>query len=197
MKTTLVKTLMTLLGLVMLFTNLSAQSDTNKAKKQWCDYDIRKSQYIFEGKLISSKYLHLKSGEYTFANFNSYKIDVQRVIKGDIQSDTIIIIEPTDGIVEDKDGITTQKHTFDQPQANIPNGPALYFCYDAGNYAIISGALNTNAKLLKFCDGVSISDNKISGDRIGKYFSTLTELYNYLSANYDVKIPPADTIKQK
>jgi hypothetical protein len=180
MKTTFAKQIISLLGLVMLFTNLSAQSDTNNARKKMCDEVVKKSQYIFVGKPISSKCIKVTSG----GIYTLVLMDVQKIISGFLKKGTVEIY---------KEGGTAGGETvLVTDDIQMPDGLALYFCIDAGNDAINSGVSNTNSKVVKIWDIVSISGNKISGQGIGKYFSSLPELYNYLSVNYSINIAPSD-----
>ena len=90
MKTTNTKKLLALLGLVILFTDLSAQNDS--AHKKEISSELMRSTYIFEGKVFSYKGYTIKINGIN-VNSNSYLIEVDKVIKGNIRKGTINLVK--------------------------------------------------------------------------------------------------------
>ena len=125
------KTLITFLGLVLSFTNILAQKDTNGEKKT-CDEYMRSSKYIFEGKVISSKYVTIKTGEYTYVNYNAYLMQVKKVIKGNIQKGTITILEGASGYTYKGPDHSESSHRGADDPGGIPE-EGIYFSEELGN----------------------------------------------------------------
>jgi hypothetical protein len=194
MKKTITKKAITLLSLVLLVTNLSAQVDKvdkdreernlqnqNNVvmRKQRCDTAMKHTNYIFEGKLISSKSI---GGAYI-----SNIIEVQEVISGSIQKGTIEIISNKSRWTDDKGN---QVIATDNWQS-IYNGTALYFCTDVEKDVNSSGITNANSKTLRVWEATAFSGDKIENHgpySMFNYFSTVSQVYEYLQTNYNVKI---------
>ena len=88
---------------------LKAQTDTVGIKKICDEYmKIFSYKYIFEGKTISSKYITVKTGERSYYNYTSYLVQVHKVIKGNIQSGTIEILQAALDILIEEMGIRNQ-----------------------------------------------------------------------------------------
>jgi hypothetical protein len=191
MKTKYTHRIIALLGAVMLFINLSAQSV--KAKKDKCNGFMYNTQmYIFEGKADSSKLYSVKTGDKTFINYYCYLVEVLKVIKGNIQKGTVEIIENAPGGVSKwRNGMYVESGPVADAQYGVP-GHGLYFCYDKAAYITDSYYKNTNAKTLQLEDGIPIDDGVIrkepKGYGLGNYFTSLKEFYDFLRKNYGVKI---------
>src|ERR1035437_9592630 len=191
--------LLTALSIVMLFTNLSAQVDKaakereernlrnqNDAgmRKQQCDIIMKKyAAYIFEGKLISSKEFKGTNGWLYVSNI----FEVNEVISGNIQKGTVEVISDAP-YQKSNDGTISQSKDKWIP---IHNGTTLNFCTDAEAEATNSGAVKTNSKSLRISDATVFSDNKITTHgtySMFNYFSTISQVYEYLKTNYNVSI---------
>jgi len=161
------------IGLISFCLNMSAQPPTGK--KAMCDELIR-NKYIFEGKLISKHLYEIKQDDYGTKSYNSYLIEITKIIKGDIKKGTINVLIP---IIKVYDG-----------QLPVPPAEGLYFC---GDKAAIkdTGVSNTNFKSLEYDCGESMENGELkkdNNDNLIHYFPNIPDFYNYLSANYGVKI---------
>ena len=168
---------------------LKAQTDTVGIKKICDEYmKIFSYKYIFEGKTISSKYITVKTGERSYYNYTSYLVQVHKVIKGNIQSGTIEILQAAPGITYRGDGYTESMGKAADMDYSVPN-EAIYFSNQAVDVKD-SGFKNTNSISLLFYDGIPESNGILKKEKwgISRYFSTLSDFYNYISANYGVKI---------
>ena len=170
------------------FIPLKAQTDT-AGERGICNSYMR-TKYIFEGKIDSGKYVTVKTGEYTYANFTAYSVEVDKVIKGNIKKGTIEIIQSAFGdYYKGPEGIKSGPRTFDGPDG--PPQEGLYFCWDTTRTGKVLYFKNTNAKTLKFFEGIPSSNGEIKKDPRGGlslYFSSLSDFYAYLSTNYGIKI---------
>jgi hypothetical protein len=191
----------TLLCITLSFLTASAQTDSVR-KREVCSAYM-KATYIFEGKLDSSKYYTVKTGEgYSdqhktdkgvfYSNFTCYLVEVDKVIKGNIKTGTIEIIEYADGTV-----FVGHDHRMSKQSSEPMDGPpgkGVYFCYDTAGYGygMASYYKNSNAKSLSIRGGISSSNGEIKktgdGRGITQYFSSLSEFYTYISTNYGIKI---------
>jgi hypothetical protein len=189
MKTTITKKIMTILMSVMVYASVSAQLITDTAmKKNICD-QYMKAPFIFEEKLDSSKYFTIKTGEYTYENFMSYLVEVKKVIKGNIQIGTIEIVQYADGYIYK--GTDHWESAMSSEDRGSPPAYGLCFCFDTNGYRMASNFKNSNSKTLRFYDAGSVTNNEIKKDPrggLGLYFSKLSDFYDYISANYGVKI---------
>jgi hypothetical protein len=119
-------------------------------------------------------------------------VQVQKVIKGDIQKGTIEIIGWSDPNTYYDNGHIQQFIIADgNPSDHTPPIEGIYFSYK--NYGGIlkdSSDVNTNSKSLESWGGIPLSNGKLVKEKAGisLYFSSLAEFYSYLSANYGVKI---------
>ncbi len=166
---------------------MKAQTDEADKKAQ-CN-SIMKATYVFEGKVDSSKYFTIKTGEYTYANFYAYLVEVKKVIKGNIQKGTIEIFTPAPGdTYKGPNGIESYKSAEGY---SIPPVQGLYLCWDKTKGITQSCYANSNTKTLSYYDGIKATNgviNKNPDYRITEYFSTLADLYAYISANYGVQV---------
>ena len=174
MKKTITKQLMALLAFVMLFTNVSAQTD----KKVYFDDLMKNSTNIFEGKAISSKCFRSETG----GIFTSVIVEVQGVVKGSIQKGTIEIIL-NGGRLDGETDLSSHP-------IMLPIGTGLYFCSEAEKSVSNSKIQNANTKSLRVQEVVEFNKNEVtaSTEGIGKYFSSVTDLYNYLKNTYAINI---------
>jgi hypothetical protein len=97
----------------------------NEAHKKGVCNAYMRANYIFEGKIISSKYITIKTGERTYANFSSYLVQVNKVIKGNIQIGTIEIVAWAPGITYKGDDHTVGGLIYDGPAP--PPDEGIYF----------------------------------------------------------------------
>jgi hypothetical protein len=165
------------------FTPLKAQIDTATHNKRICN-SLMKRTYIFEGKVDSEKYFTIQTGQYTYVNFYAYLVEVTRVIKGDIHKGTIEVFQGAPGYTEKgPDGMIYTK-SDDGPVPVIKEG--VYFCWGTDKYMSKSCYANTNNKILNYNDGIAATNGIIN--KSNWYFSTLSDFYAYISANYGVKI---------
>jgi hypothetical protein len=152
--------------------------------------------YIFEGKLDSSKYFTIQTGENTWENFMAYLVEVDTVIKGNIQKGTIEILQIAKGVEK----IFPDGSVLSGPDiSDGPDGPpsqGLYLCGDTTGWKMASYFNNSNAKTLSFWGGEGVKNGKLNKDPrgrgLGSDFSTLAEFNDYIRANYRVKI---DSVK--
>ncbi|HTA26340.1 MAG TPA: hypothetical protein VK809_01020 [Bacteroidia bacterium] len=167
------------------FITLKAQIDAGK--KAMCN-SYMKSTYIFEGKVDSSKYITIKTGQYTYYNYTVYFMEVNKVIKGDIQKGTIEIEQAADGITYKSPDHTESLHSDDGSPP--PPNQGLYFCSNKAGKPL--HYQNSNAKSLHFYDGESVTNGMIKkwqrGTGLSEYFPTVAEFYAYISENYGIKI---------
>jgi hypothetical protein len=169
------------------FTPIVAQTDTLGEKKTVDGYMM--ATYIFEGKIDSTKYFTVKTGEYSYQNFYAYLVEVTKVIKGNIQTGTVEILQHAPGITyQGPDGGAEF-----QPRDGPGNPPSrgIYLCWNKDEHMTHSYYANTNGKSLRRYGEIPVTgDGKIPQERFGIsfYFSTLSDFYNYISANYGVKI---------
>lgn len=175
MKKTVTKKFMALLALVMLFTNLSSQTD---GKKVFLDEVMKKSSYIFEGKVISSKSFKATNG----GIYTSILVEVKDIINGTLQKGTIEIVREGGRIGEDE---VTSSHKI-----TIPKGDVMFFCSVADAGVNNSGVANSNSKSLEIQAVVGFSGNSITQSKagIGSYFTQVTDVYDYLNKNYSISI---------
>jgi hypothetical protein len=190
MKTSNIKKITVLFSVLLLFINLTAQtSDSATKRKAMCDQIMKMYKYVFEGKVVSSKVIRVKADKDYYKDANSYIVQVRKVIKGDIKKGTIEIIQYIPGNVYDKYGkILEVLESEDGGGNDFPN-EGIYFSYKDGNIKD-SGVANTNSKFLEFDGAIPLSKGELVKQKRGvsEYFSTLSDFYNYLSANYGVKI---------
>jgi hypothetical protein len=190
------KSILVLISISMIYIHTSAQSTVplDSARKRICD-QLMKSNYAFEGKVISVKKYQKKiaegySKEYkgygtTFENYYCYVVEVQKVVKGNLVIGTVKVFEDADGVVFAGNGYTESAGRAEK--AMVPSGAALFFCFNAANLQSDTVVSASNTQSLRFYEG-----DPISGDTIIKSqsyglswnFSTLTEFYTYLNANY-------------
>jgi hypothetical protein len=170
-------------------TPLFAQSDTTGEKKT-CD-GYMKSTYIFQGKIISSKRdVKMRTGKHTYVKVNSYLVQVEKVIKGDIHQGTIELIGWSDpNTYNDNGEVQRIKITDGNIGDYTPPTEGIYFSYKAKNVQD-SNSTNINSKSLEFDGAILLNNGELVKQKIGitRYFSSLSDFYNYLSANYGVKI---------
>jgi hypothetical protein len=169
------------------FTPLRAQTDDEK--KAMCNSYL-KATFIFEGRVVSSKYFTIKTGEHTYDNFIAYFVEIKKVIKGNIQTGTIEIMDPAPGIIYKGDNdILTSGQSSDGRNGIVSQG--LYFCWDKEINMTKSYFKNSNTKTLRYFTGVFSTDGEIKNDPnvldIGTYFSTFSDFYNFLNANLGIK----------
>ena len=173
MKTIKTNNIIVLIGLMLIWLNMSAQLP--RGKKVMSD-ELMKSSYIFEGKVISYKHdykIKVREGEYR--SYSSYLVEVKKIVKGNIEKGTINVLL---AVVLSSDGNIT-----------IP-GEGLYFCYE-GEPIKDSSVVNTNSKSLEYVCGESMANGELKkddNDNLINYFPTIAEFYKYISANYGVKI---------
>lgn len=176
-----------LISFTILFGSLSAQTDT-LGEKISCD-GYMNTPYLFQGKLDSVKYFTVKTGENTFANYVSYLVEVDKVIKGNIQPGTIELVYYAEGITyKGTDHISSTK--FSEPAETAPS-KGLYLGLDSTGHSVASYYKNSNNKTLFFHGGVSVaSDGTINKDPrildLGNYFPNIADFYTYISANYGI-----------
>jgi hypothetical protein len=190
MKTIIVKQIAALMGLAILFTNISAQNDAGK--KGECDAYINPSTYIFQGKIISSKLgVRRKVSEHKYLNFNSYIVEVDEILRGSIQKGTIEIITGVYGIGFEDSGKIQHYIAFDRdPSDIIPPNEGIYF-FNEKEVDIKSPSIdNTNGKSLQFWSAIPLSNGELKKETRGitQYFSTLSDFYNYISENYGINV---------
>jgi hypothetical protein len=104
---------------------------------------------------------------------NSYLMEVDKVIKGNIQKGTIVLVTAAPPSLG---------------QYFLP-GEGLYFCIEERQDGD-STVANTNSKSLDFYYSQTMLNGEFKNDNesnIIRYFPTIAEFYNYLSANYGVK----------
>jgi hypothetical protein len=190
MKKIITKKIWIVLGLILLFANISAQNDAQK--KSECDSYLTPSKFIFQGKVISSKLrIRRKVSEHKYLNFDSYLIQVQKVIKGDMQKGTVQIITGTYGIgFEDTGKISEYVSTDGSRYDNIPPSEGIFFSNEGIVDVKDSSAANTNSKSLQFWCAIPLLNGELVKEKrgISQYFSTLSDFYAYISANYGIKI---------
>jgi hypothetical protein len=158
---------------ILLFTNTFAQPQ-NGNKKGICD-EMMKCSYIFEGKIISMHSYKTKEDEDKYRGYSSYIIEVKKVVKGNIHRGTINVLLPF-GISKDGNPV-------------VP-GEGLYCCY-TDSPVKDSSVVNSNSKSLEYVCGDSMSNGELkkdNNDNLILYFSSISDFYNYISANYGVKI---------
>jgi hypothetical protein len=180
METKITKKIIALLSAVMLFTNVVAQhsaSDTLEMRKSKLDYLIKQNPYVFVGKLVSTKrFIGTDKVEYI-----SNLFEVNEVIKGNLQTGTIEIVE----------------QYFDRQLARdfqniVIGGTTFNFCSEANSAAKNSGVSNTNSKTLGISDATAFLGDKITqrfNYSVFRLYKTMGEFYNDLSKNYGIKVP--------
>ena len=198
------KAILAVLGLLMLNGNISAQSDS--ISKRMCDLYM-KNPYVFEGKALSYKSVRVetdsgyskieKARGISYANYNIYLVEVDRVIKGDIHKGTIEIIQGTYGIFFKGKDFTEELGAPSDGNDDLPSH-AIYCVYDVTPRAMDSTALlipNTNSKMVQCYLGLVIPiSNGRSGAVVGGYqSSTLSAFYEYLNKNYALHIDTTAT----
>ena len=168
---------------LLLFTNMSAQTDTAAARKIFCDRVMSNTTYIFEGKYISSKNFRGTDGGY----YVSYLLEVQEVIKGQLQKGTVEITAESDNYIgEGGDHVKVQ-----DAMPVVYGGTTLYFCSDAEKATYNSGVVKTNSTPLSVVDVASFSNDKILQHHpygMFTYFTKISDVYEYLKKNYNIKI---------
>lgn len=191
MRTINIKQLTTLILASLLCTYISAQSGQDTSlEKQICD-GYMNTPYLFQGKLDSVKYFTVKTGENTFANYVSYLVEVDKVIKGNIQPGTIELVYYAEGITyKGTDHISSTK--FSEPAETAPS-KGLYLGLDSIGHSVPSYYKNSNNKTLFFHGGVSIAnDGTINKDPrildLGNYFPNIADFYTYIKANYGIDV---------
>lgn len=183
MKTTVTKKLIALLGgVVMLFSSTSIKAqhsagDTLEMRKSKLDNLIKQNPYVFVGKLISTKkFTGTDKVEYV-----SNLFEVNEVIKGDLKTGTVEIVE----------------QYFDRQlsrdfQSIVINGTTFNFCLDAKEVTKNSGVSNTNSKTLSISDATAFSGDKITqrfNYSVFRLYKTMSEFYSDLSKNYGISVP--------
>jgi len=168
------------------FIPLMAQTDTTGERKM-CDEYIKRSKYIFQGKVISSKQdVKMRTGEHSYNKVISYLVQVQKVIKGDMQKGTIEIIGWADPTIYYDDG-TIQRMILSEGNGNdyVPPGEGIYFSYKEKNIKD-TNSVNTNSKSLEFDGAIPLAKGELVKQEGGitQYFSKLSDFYAYISANY-------------
>jgi hypothetical protein len=195
MKTTSAKIITGILFFIFhfsFFISMRAQTDT-AGRRKMCDLYINRSKYIFQGKLISVRNgVRIKTGEHTSSNYNFYLMQVDKVIKGDLLMGTIEIIGCSDPSTYYDNGEIQRFISDDRdPNQGIPASEGIYFSYK--NYRGIlkdSSDANTNMKSIQLNDEIPLHNGDLVKEKRGitKYFTTLSDFYDYISANYGVKI---------
>jgi hypothetical protein len=170
MKRILYTIILFLLGL----SNSSAQSNegTVGSKKTISD-EMMKCAYIFEGKVISNHSYKVNVDRYI--TYTSYLVEVNKVVKGNIQKGTINIL-------------LRDVHSFDGHKVVPKEG--LYCCFNDAPTKDTT-VTTTNSKSLTYYCGDSMANGELKkddNDNLIGYFPTIAEFYKYISANYGVKI---------
>jgi hypothetical protein len=188
MKTIKASNIIITIGLLLLCLDISAQPPTGK--KAISD-ELMKNPYIFEGEIISSQhYYTIKTGEYSYENYNSYLVQVTKVIRGNIQKGTINLLQSVPGVIYRDSNMT---RLAGQPSdGGVPNVPkeALYFCYRELP-TIDSSYKTTNTMAVECYAAESMSNGELKNDNYDNlilYFSSKAEFYDYISANYGITI---------
>jgi hypothetical protein len=178
-----------------LLTPLKAQMDTTGEKKIIDKYYIKRYNYIFQGKIISSRLgIRIKTSEHVSSNYNFYLVQVLKVIKGDIQKGTIeIVYAAGDRTFYYDDGeIVHGGQGADGPLYQSPPAEGIYFFNKTyGGIFKDSSDVNTNSKSLEFSEGMAVTNGVIDKQyrsELNQYFYKLSDFYAYISANYGVKI---------
>ena len=83
----------------------------------------------------------------------SYLVEIDKVIRGNIQKGTIEILKPELGVVYKK-GNHTVSGQHSEPESNPPS-VGSYYCFDTTGFKMASYYKNTNAKILRFYAGVA------------------------------------------
>jgi hypothetical protein len=171
------------------FSPIIGQIDTAH-KRGMCNSLIKKSKYIFEGKIDSSKYITVQTGQYTYYNYMSYSIEVNKVIKGNLQKGTVEILQQAIGVVyKGPNGVISGPKNSERVDG--PPAKGVYFCFDTTRKGKPLYFKSTNNKTLRFFDGIPSTNGEIKRDPrggLGDYFSTLSDFYNYITSNCGVKI---------
>jgi hypothetical protein len=127
------------------------------------DRTMKMCKYIFEGKVISRKAIRIRTDKDDYEDANSYIIQVQQVIKGDITIGTIGIIQYIVGNVYDKEGnIIASIQVKDGERNDFPN-EGLYFSFKKVS-ATDTNTANTNSITLEFDGGVPAANYIIKKD---------------------------------
>jgi hypothetical protein len=117
-------------------------------------------------------------------------VEVTKVIKGNIKKGTVEVFQPADGVTYKGPDGGGSSQSKDGPGPAINEG--VYMCWDKGIQMRKSCYSNSNGKTLWYNYGLAATNGIIKKDPRGLdesvYFSTLSQLYDYLSANYGVKI---------
>lgn len=188
MKTIKANNIAVLIGLIIVCLNTHAQPPTGK--KAICD-ELMKNPYIFEGKIISSKhYYTIKTGEYTYENYNSYLVQITKVLRGNIQKGTINLLQPTIGYTYK--GPDHWEGGMQPSDGELPNAPieGLYFCY-AQTSMKDSIYQSTNTIAVEYYCGESMSNGELKkddNDNLIGYFPSITDFYAYIKANYGIDV---------
>ncbi len=192
MKTVNIKKTIALYSVLLLSINLSAQkTDSAARKKAMCNKIINMYKYVFEGKVISSKQdVRIRTGEHTYSKANSYLVQVQKVLKGDIQKGTIEIIGWSDPNTYYDNGEIQRVIIADGNSGDYtPPIEGIYLSYKIKNIKD-SNNVNTNSMALEFDGAIPLHNGELVKEKrgISQYFATLAEFYAYISENYGVKI---------
>ena len=188
MKKKITKKLIALISAIMICVNAFAQTknDSAELRKKVCDDLMKHATYIFEGKLVSSA-----CGNYTTSTGYMYRIisfEVQEVIKGSLKKG--MIVERIEFIGnKNEDGSIMTLDVEDD--IIIPDGRAIYFCYDDKNSDKTICNSKANLTPIKIWDVEPIHNNKIwrnANGGISWFFTEPMDLYQYLSKNYSLNI---------
>jgi hypothetical protein len=170
-----------------LSTHIAAQTDTNGLKRTSDRYFIS-SKIIFQGKIISSKPgVRVKISGGRSVNLDFYLVEVQKILKGNIQKGTIEITQKSgDGIVYDEKG-NIQYQVMQEDGTPPPPSEGIYFSHSFKNDSTIN---NSNSKSLDFIGAITLSNGEIVKERRGitQYFTKLSDLYAYIKANYGIDV---------
>jgi len=187
METKITKKIIALISAIIMSVNAFAQFDTNFSKKEACDYLIKNSTCIFEGKIIpSSKKLFTTNDG---ATYSSVLVEVENIIKGNLQKGTIEIIKFQ--YQTDKNGNRQSFESEDMYEPEIPNELSLFFSTENKQVPNASGITKKNNMPLKIIEVIPASSNTIPKQDprcLLKDFNTLDELYDYLNINYSLGI---------
>ncbi|MBS1647893.1 MAG: lamin tail domain-containing protein [Bacteroidetes bacterium] len=201
MKPTITKKIIALIYAIIISATGFAQTknDSTERRKIVCDEIVKQSAYIFEGKLISIKDFKGQDNNH----YTSALIEIQEVIKGNIQKGTIELITEDSYYEEEvtpsqngNSNADVKSHTIsivhDASQV-VYNGTALYFCSGTEKGTTTSGVINSNNKSLFVIDGVPFTNNiihqeGIKGLRIGSHFKTMSDLYTFMKNNNAMNI---------
>jgi hypothetical protein len=152
--------------------SLKAQVDTSR-RKEFCD-GLMKCSYIFQGKIISSRYYTIKTDE-EFKSYTSYLVEIDKVVKGNIKKGTVNILLPN---ILSSDGYIW-----------VPS-EALYCCYDDSPVKD-SSTINSNSKSLEYYCAEAMSNGELkrdNNDNLIIYFPSIADFYAYIKANYGIDV---------